>query len=212
LRQWLCGSTGGGVVFRTDPDGKEWELYCGGLRNAYDIAFNADGELFTYDSDMERDLGSPWYRPRRLPARRLGGLSVLHAIILGIVQGLSEFLPISSSGHLLIVPWLFGWEELIEPGPQVAFGRFRRDVTARREQATDRLGEQQLVAQAADDGGIGLLGQNPARARAGGRCGRGHVLNLGPARRSNNGQRVVIPPRTGARHIPRTSRSSRTPP
>jgi putative heme-binding domain-containing protein len=56
----------GGVVFRTDPDGREWELYCGGLRNAYDIAFNADGELFTYDSDMERDLGSPWYRPTRI--------------------------------------------------------------------------------------------------------------------------------------------------
>jgi undecaprenyl-diphosphatase len=39
-------------------------------------------------------------------------LPLFHAIVLGIVQGLSEFLPISSSGHLLIVPWLFGWEEL----------------------------------------------------------------------------------------------------
>ncbi len=38
-------------------------------------------------------------------------MPILHAIVLGIVQGLSEFLPISSSGHLLIVPWLFGWEE-----------------------------------------------------------------------------------------------------
>ena len=38
-------------------------------------------------------------------------MSVLQAIVLGIVQGLTEFLPISSSAHLIIVPWLFGWEE-----------------------------------------------------------------------------------------------------
>ena len=41
-------------------------------------------------------------------------MPILHAIILGIVQGLSEFLPISSSGHLILVPWLFGWTELAE--------------------------------------------------------------------------------------------------
>lgn len=38
-------------------------------------------------------------------------MSILEAIILGIVQGLTEFLPISSSGHLLIVPAIFGWED-----------------------------------------------------------------------------------------------------
>ncbi len=36
---------------------------------------------------------------------------IIQAIILGIVQGLSEFIPISSSAHLIIVPWLFGWND-----------------------------------------------------------------------------------------------------
>jgi undecaprenyl-diphosphatase len=35
----------------------------------------------------------------------------LHALVLGIVQGLTEFLPVSSSAHLVIVPWLFGWQD-----------------------------------------------------------------------------------------------------
>ena len=38
---------------------------------------------------------------------------ILQAIILGLVQGLSEFIPISSSAHLIIVPWLFGWDDRV---------------------------------------------------------------------------------------------------
>lgn len=43
--------------------------------------------------------------------RYSNSMSLLHAIILGIIQGLTEFLPISSSAHLIVVPWLFGWDD-----------------------------------------------------------------------------------------------------
>jgi hypothetical protein len=36
------------------------------LRNCYDLAFNRAGEMFTWDSDMEWDVGMPWYRPTRV--------------------------------------------------------------------------------------------------------------------------------------------------
>ncbi len=56
----------GGWVAKTDPDGKTWELICTGFRNEYDAAFNQDGDLFTFDADMEWDFSTPWYRPTRV--------------------------------------------------------------------------------------------------------------------------------------------------
>lgn len=56
----------GGWIAKTDPDGKTWEIFSTGYRNPYDMDFNADGELFAYDADMEWDMGTPWYRPTRV--------------------------------------------------------------------------------------------------------------------------------------------------
>ena len=52
-----------GHVLRFDAEGKTWELVAGGFRNPYDLAVNPDGDLFTYDADMEWDAGATWYRP-----------------------------------------------------------------------------------------------------------------------------------------------------
>jgi len=56
----------GGWICKTDPEGKSWEVRSIGYRNPYDMDFNADGELFAYDADMEWDMGTSWYRPTRL--------------------------------------------------------------------------------------------------------------------------------------------------
>ena len=56
----------GGTVWRFTPDAKKWYCETAGFRNEYDIAFNRKGDLFTFDSDMEWDVGMPWYRPVRV--------------------------------------------------------------------------------------------------------------------------------------------------
>lgn len=55
-----------GVVMRFSPDFSQRQIMAHGFRNAYDFAFNSTDQLFTFDSDGERDLGLPWYRPTRV--------------------------------------------------------------------------------------------------------------------------------------------------
>jgi hypothetical protein len=56
----------GGYIARSDPEGKTIELFALGFRNQFDLSFDQNGELFTYDSDMEWDQGTPWYMPTRI--------------------------------------------------------------------------------------------------------------------------------------------------
>ncbi len=56
----------GGWITKFDPESNKHEVYSIGYRNQYDITLNRAGDLFTYDADMEWDLGSPWYRPTRI--------------------------------------------------------------------------------------------------------------------------------------------------
>jgi putative membrane-bound dehydrogenase-like protein len=55
-----------GAVLRVSPDGKQMEVLAHGFRNPYDLDFSSRGELFTVDSDGERDHHLPWYSPTRL--------------------------------------------------------------------------------------------------------------------------------------------------
>ena len=55
-----------GHILSMNPDGSDVRLVAGGMRNPLDIAFNKAGELFTFDADMERDVGTPWYMPTRV--------------------------------------------------------------------------------------------------------------------------------------------------
>lgn len=56
----------GGYVARIDRNARNWDILSVGYRNTYDVAIHPNGEMFTFDSDMEWDMGMPWYRPTRI--------------------------------------------------------------------------------------------------------------------------------------------------
>jgi len=55
----------GGVVVRLNEEKRNYTILFGGFRNAYNHAYNLEGEAFTFDSDMEWDINMPWYREVR---------------------------------------------------------------------------------------------------------------------------------------------------
>src|SRR5438093_614541 len=56
----------GGALLRFGPAGQALEAVAQGFRNPYDFDFNDFGDIFTFDSDCERDFFLPWYSPTRL--------------------------------------------------------------------------------------------------------------------------------------------------
>lgn len=62
-----------GCVLALSPDFRECAIVADGFRNAYDMDFNPDGALFTYDSDNERCVSLPWYEGTRFYHVRIGG-------------------------------------------------------------------------------------------------------------------------------------------
>ena len=120
----------GGWVTKFNPEGTEWELISAGYRNAFDIAFNQDGELFAYDADMEWDIGMPWYRPTRVlhvtsgseygwrtgsgkwPEYYPDALPAVHNLEQGsptaVLSGSKLNFPTKYKNGLLIVDWSFG--------------------------------------------------------------------------------------------------------
>mgnify|MGYP001590365947 CR=1 FL=1 len=131
----------GGWIARTDPTGTNWELVSTGFRNTFDIAFNQDGELFAFDSDMEWDLGMPWYRPIRVihvtsgsefgwrtgsgkwpayyPDNLPGVVDVGQGSPTGIVSGANAAFPSRYKNGLFTFDWSFGtiyWVGLKQEG------------------------------------------------------------------------------------------------
>ncbi len=120
----------GGWVTRLDPQTEEQTLVCIGFRNQYDIALNRHGDLFTYDADMEWDLGMPWYRPTRICQVVSGGdygwrsgtgkwptyyedslppvVEIGPGSPTGLVAGTGAQFPASYQNALFALDWTFG--------------------------------------------------------------------------------------------------------
>ena len=119
-----------GVLMRLKPDLSEGEILSDGFRNAYDFAFNPVGDVFTFDSDGERDVSLPWYLPCRVfhvtPRSNAGWVSrswkrpndfpdmppVVGAFGRGSPTGVVSYrhlqFPSRYDGALFVLDWTFG--------------------------------------------------------------------------------------------------------
>ncbi|MFT5905686.1 MAG: putative heme-binding domain-containing protein [Cryomorphaceae bacterium] len=119
-----------GTLIWLSPDGKSRKVISTGMRNTYDIAASPTGELFGYDSDMEYDIATPWYRPTRVYHYVLGAdygwrtgtakwpeyyADSLGSVIdigpgcpTGVVFGTGAKFPAKYQKSLFIADWTFG--------------------------------------------------------------------------------------------------------
>ncbi|MFT5144364.1 MAG: putative heme-binding domain-containing protein [Rhodothermales bacterium] len=130
----------GGWIARTDSVASSWELVSAGFRNTFDIAFNEAGDLFAFDSDMEWDLGMPWYRPIRVlhvssgsefgwrtgsgkwpayyPDNLPGIVDIGQGSPTGIVSGANAAFPDRYRKGLFVFDWSFGTIYWVGLSPQ----------------------------------------------------------------------------------------------
>ncbi len=139
----------GGWIARIDSLGKHWELVSAGFRNPFDLAFNQAGDLFTFDSDMEWDLGMPWYRPTRIchvtsgsefgwrtgsgkwlpsyPDNLPAVLNIGQGSPTGVVHGKSAHFPEPYQQALFAFDWSFGIIYAIHLQPEGASYRAEKE-------------------------------------------------------------------------------------
>jgi len=130
----------GGYICSMDPDAKSIELFCYGFRNQFDIAFDMSGELYTYDADMEWDIGSPWYRPTRInhcvsgadygwrsgsgkwpdyyPDSLPTTLNIGPGSPTGVVSGTGAKFPAKYQRAIFAADWTYGTMWAIHPAPE----------------------------------------------------------------------------------------------
>lgn len=151
----------GGHLLRMDLAGGEFEVLAAGLRNAYDFDFGPEGEILTFDSDMEWDLGLPWYRPTRVDHLVSGGefgwrsgstkwrnglpdmvppvAEVGLASPVGVLHGARLDFPVADREALYLGDWSYGriLRLRLEPEGATFRGTFDRFVTGRPLNVTD---------------------------------------------------------------------------
>ncbi|MEQ9443321.1 MAG: c-type cytochrome [Cyclobacteriaceae bacterium] len=139
----------GGWIANIDSLGEHWEMIGAGFRNPFDLAFNQEGDMFTYDSDMEWDLGMPWYRPTRIchvpsgaefgwrtgsgkwspayPDNLPPVLNIGQGSPTGVIHGMSASFPDAYQNTLFAFDWSFGIIYAIHLTPEGASYRGEKE-------------------------------------------------------------------------------------